>query len=75
MAGPGAEVSDLAAMEPCPTGKRGRHELCAVIPENADQDLTLFCSLCGAIRRRPVTGSLSPALDDLTADEILALVR
>lgn len=63
-------MSDVAPMEPCPVGKNGRHELSAIIPEDDTRDLTLFCSHCGALRRRPVTGSLTPVLDDLSAEAI-----
>lgn len=66
-------MSDTAPMEPCPYDKRGRHELTAIIPDDDTQDLTLFCSHCGALRRRPVNGSLTPVLDDLSADEIRLL--
>ena len=68
-------MTDIAPMEPCPVGKRGAHELSVIIPENDDQDLTLFCCHCGALRRRPVTGSLSPVLDNLTSEQIEAAFR
>lgn len=68
-------MTDIAPMEPCPADKRGRHELSAIIPDDDTRDLTLFCSHCGALRRRPVTGPLSPVLDDLDADEIAAAFR
>jgi hypothetical protein len=46
-------VIDLPAMEPCPTGKGARHQLAAILPEDASLDATLFCEICGAIRRFP----------------------
>lgn len=62
---------DYPAMDKCPIGKRGRHELNAVLPDDADKDMTLFCAHCGALRRVPVTGALfASRLDDLTPAEI-----
>ena len=62
-------MTDIAPMEPCPY-KRGRHELGAVIPEDDDRELTLFCTHCGAMRRRPVSGPLTQALDDIDVEAI-----
>lgn len=68
-------MSDLGPMAPCPNGKKGQHNLCAVIPDNDDNDLTLFCDRCGMVRRMPVNGALSVPLDDLDAKTISALVK
>ena len=57
-------------MEQCTVNKNGRHELSAVIPEDSDHDMTLFCSHCGALRRVPVSGALTASLDDLDAGAI-----
>jgi hypothetical protein len=61
-------------MEPCPFHKAGRHDLAAVLPEDSDHDMTLWCTACGALRRVPVSGSLSSSLDHLDADAIAAAV-
>ena len=62
---------DLPPMDACPTGRKGRHDLTAIIPDDADQDMTLFCGACGSIRRLPVTGAvLADRLDDMSASEI-----
>lgn len=63
-------------MEPCPYGKRGDHRLSAVIPGDEAGDLTLFCEVCGALRRVPVMGRLlHERLDDLDADALARLVQ
>lgn len=67
---------DLPPMPRCKVGRKGRHDLSFIIPENDDRDLTLVCDACGALRRVPVTGELlASRLDDLTPAEIERLVR
>jgi hypothetical protein len=62
-------------MDPCPYAKRGQHALMAIIPEDSDHDLTLCCSVCGAMRRTPASGVLvsGGSKDALTAAEIDAM--
>lgn len=66
---------ELPPMDPCPRGKRGRHTLAVVFSSDAasdaDQDLTLYCERCGAIRRLPMVGAPVSELDGLTADDVL----
>lgn len=72
-------MPDLPAMEPCPVGKEGRHELMALYVDDiarADtSDLTLACQRCGALRRVPLTGAMvASRLDDATAQQIMESV-
>ena len=65
-------MTDLPPLDPCPSNKRGRHNLTAVYPDDAQYDLTLFCNRCGTMRRLPLTGAiLADRMDDLSADEIM----
>lgn len=62
-------------MDPCPVSKHGRHELTAVLPDDDTHDMTLFCDACGAMRRVPVSGSLTGgSLDDLDPALIAASI-
>ena len=64
-------MTDLPPLEPCPVAKSGKHHLAAVIPEDSEHDMTLFCEACGIMRRAPVSGSLfASRLDDADADGI-----
>ena len=64
-------MTDIGPMEPCPHTKAGRHALNAILPEDSDHDMTLFCEWCGAMRRVPVSGALYVgSLDGLTAAQI-----
>ena len=67
---------DLPAMDRCKVGKKGRHELAAIIPGEDELEATLYCQQCGALRRFPATGDLLPSrLDDLTPAEWKSLER
>lgn len=68
---------DIPPMDRCPVSKSGRHEPASIVPtEDADMDVTLYCESCGAARRFPVNGPLlASRLDDLTGEQIAALVR
>ena len=67
---------DLPSMDPCPHGKKGRHQLAAIIPGDDEHDITLYCEQCGALRRAPATGPvLAERLDDLSAEEIKRATR
>lgn len=69
-------MPDLPPMAKCPVGRKGRHSIAAILPEDETGDVTWFCERCGALRRTPVAGPLlAERLDDLTAAEIAALVR
>ncbi len=69
-------MTDLPPLPPCPFEKRGRHHLMVIVPESDDNDLTLICEACCAIRRIPVTGRLvGETLDGLTADDIEKAMR
>lgn len=62
---------DLPPLEPCRADKRGRHHLSAILPGEDSGDITLYCEMCGALRRAPASGSiLAERLDDLTPAEI-----
>lgn len=64
-------MADMAPMDRCPVGRKGRHSLTLFVPE-AETDATLCCRVCGAVRRFSSAGPLyAPRLDDLTVDEIL----
>lgn len=64
-------------MAPCPTNKRGVHHLMAVVPARGQADMTLYCDMCGATLRFPVTGPLVPAdrLDDAVSQAEEAMRR
>lgn len=64
-------------MAPCPRRKRGDHELLGIVPESSDNDITLWCARCGAMRRTHASGALvvGGSKDALTADEIATLFR
>lgn len=60
-------------MEKCPSGKRGRHHLNAVLPGEDGRPFVLFCEWCGATRH--VDMDTPAPLDDLPADAIAELSR
>lgn len=64
-------------MARCPRRKRGDHNLLGIVPESSDNDITLWCARCGAMRRTPAGGVLveGGSKDALTADEIGHLFR
>ena len=63
-------MSDSLPLPKCRADKRGRHHLVAVIPGEDDGWLTLFCEMCGTIRRAPASGHLHDETADMTVDEI-----
>lgn len=61
-------------MDPCPSDKRGRHDLASVLVAvgAAPDNVTLYCGMCGAVRRFSATGELLVSrLDDHSAESIL----
>lgn len=67
-------VQDIPSLPPCPYGKGGKHAIASITPEDATLDMTLYCDLCGAVRRIPATGPLiSESLDGLDVDALDAL--
>lgn len=68
-------MSDVGPLAPCPSGKRGRHHLAAILPGDDEHDVTLYCEACGTLRRMPATGALTSSLDDLDAVTIARLVE
>jgi hypothetical protein len=57
----------------CPTGRKGRHELCVVVPDNDQNSVLLFCSHCGITARE--TMELPRPLDDLPADVLREIAQ
>jgi hypothetical protein len=67
---------DLPAMARCPRGKKGAHQIAAIVPGDDEHDITLYCEHCGALRRAPATGELMVSrLDDLDAETIERIAR
>ena len=62
-------TDDAAPMAPCPCRESGRHSLAAIVPEDSQHSLTLFCQDCGAMRRVGAEGTLVP-IDAMSADDI-----
>jgi len=58
-------------LPPCPYTRRGRHNLCAVIPEENEHPVLLFCDRCGMTTRQSV--ALPAPLDDLSTEDIVRL--
>jgi hypothetical protein len=68
-------MPDLAPMDRCPVGRKGRHVLTVVLPRE-DADTSLVCRICGSVRRFSSSGPLlAERLDDLSADAIAKAVR
>ena len=68
-------MTDLPPLERCPVRKSGAHHLAAIIPEDSDHDMTLFCEACGIVRRMPIHGSvIGGSLDDVDAARIMRAV-
>ena len=66
-------MRDLAPMERCPVGKRGRHSMMAATSETGDEPriLAVVCCGCGAVRLLDMAMAADPdPLDGMSADEI-----
>lgn len=61
------------ALPRCPYDKRGKHDLCVLVPESDARPIFLFCSRCGMTARHTV--DLPEPIDDLPADAIARLAR
>jgi hypothetical protein len=61
------------AMAPCPTGKKGRHDLSVIVPESDQNPVLLFCIHCGMTARHSV--EVPAPLDDLPADAIRSMTK
>lgn len=63
-------ATELPPLRKCPVGKKGQHELGAIIPGEDEGDATLYCSLCGIVRRFPASGSLHVERMDDAMEEV-----
>ena len=57
----------------CPSGKKGRHNICAILPGEDGKPVLLFCSLCGVTIHQAM--DLPVPLDDLPADAIARMAK
>jgi hypothetical protein len=57
-------------LEPCEVGRKGRHELNAILPDTVDNPAILFCAHCGATKTVSLM-HLPPADDFIEAAEQL----
>ena len=62
-----------APLDPCPFGKKGRHDLAIVTNDQPDGPVLVVCTVCGTTKREAMV--LPAPLDDLTADDIARITR
>jgi hypothetical protein len=60
-------------MPRCPYGKKGRHEINVLVPDDTEHPFVLFCSICGMTKRESVV--LVTPMDDLPSDAIAQMVN
>jgi hypothetical protein len=60
-------------LPPCPTGKKGRHDLSVIVPESDSNPLLLFCVHCGMTSRHNV--EVPAPMDDLSTEDLMRLTK
>ena len=53
-------------LDACPVGKKGRHQLAAILPDTVEHPAVLFCEWCGTTRSVSLQTPL--AADDVMAE-------